>query len=176
MIIDISLIVFLAFFILLLITVVVHMIFWVPYVPTPNAVVDRMVASANLKQDETVFDLGCGDGRLLIAAEKHTKVRPVGFEIAPMVYLLALIRKVLARSKSKLVYKSFFNADLSKADVIFCYLLPNVMPRLAEKIGKECKKGTRIISNTFHIHGMEPKRVLAKEPKLGIPTIYVYEI
>ena len=175
MIIDITLMLFLGFFILLLVTVFVHMFFLVPYVPSTNRVVEKMISAAHLKAKETVYDLGCGDGRLLLSAEKK-KVKTVGFEIAPLVFLLALLRKIMARSKTHICFKSFFSANLSKANVIFCYLIPNVMPRLALKIKKECKKGTRIVSNTFHIPGLKPHRIYAKDAPAGTPTVYVYKI
>lgn len=176
MIIQIFLIVFPIFLVLLVMTALVHLLFMVPYVPTKNSVVKKMIAAAHLKPNETVYDLGCGDGRLLIAAEKNAGVKTVGFEIAPLVFLLSQIRKFLSRARAKIHFRSFFNADLRPADVIFCYLFPNVMPRLASKIKHECRRGTRIISNTFHIPGLKPSRVLEKDPTRGIPTIYVYEI
>lgn len=176
MIIDIFLIAFLIFFILLMISIVVHIIFWVPFVPSSKRVIEKMIAAAELKPGETVFDLGCGDARILVSAEKKAKVKAVGFEIAPIMLLMSFARKFFARSRAEIHCKNFFNADFSKADVIFCYLIPNVMPRLAEKIKKECKKGTRIISNTFHLTGMEPTCVFKKDPALGLPTIYVYKL
>ncbi len=176
MIIDIALLLFLGFFVLLIATVFVHMFFLVPYVPSTNRVVQKMISAADLKPKETVYDLGCGDGRLLLAAEKKVKVKAVGFEIAPLVFFLAFLRKWIAHSKVQIHFVSFFAANLRRANVIFCYLIPNVMPRLAAKIKKECKKGTRIVSNTFHIPGLKPYRIFAKDPANGTPTIYVYKI
>lgn len=176
MFIDIALLLFLAFFVLLLTTVFVHMFFLVPYVPSTNRVVQKMISVAKLKPKETVYDLGCGDGRLLLAAEKKANVKAIGFEIAPLVFFLAFLRKWIARSKAQIRFKSFFSSNLRRANVIFCYLIPNVMPRLAEKIKKECRKGTRIVSNTFHIPGLKPYRIFAKDPAKGTPTIYVYKI
>lgn len=167
---------FAAFLIVLGITVITHLIFLVPYVPTSRKVAERMLKAAELKPRETVYDLGCGDARLLIAAEKRTKIIPVGFEIAPLPFLLALMRKLFARSKVRIHFKNFFKAHLGKANVIFCYLFPETMAKLAKKFKSECKRGTRIISNTFHIPGMSPYRVIAKDPKKGLPTIYVYRI
>ncbi len=175
MMIDIALMLFLLFFASLLVTVFVHMVFLVPYVPSTKSVVKKMISAAQLKPKETVYDLGCGDGRLLLMAEKK-KVKTVGFEIAPLIFLLALLRKIIARSKAQIRFKSLFAANLRKANVIFCYLIPNVMPRLAAKIKKECSKGTRIVSNTFHIPGLKPYRIYAKDAPPGTPTVYVYKI
>lgn len=165
-----------AFLVLFAITFIIHIFFLVPYVPTANRVVKKMISAAKLKPRETVYDLGCGDGRLLLAAEKKAHTKGIGFEIAPLVYLLALLRKWIASSHMQIRFQSLYCANLRKANVIFCYLLPNVMPRLAIKIKKECRRGTRIISNTFHIPGLKPHRIFAKNPARGTPTIYVYKI
>ena len=173
---TITLIIIPIFLVLLTLTAIVHIIFFVPYVPTQNRVAKKMIEVAGLKAQETVFDLGCGDGRLLMEAEKRTRVKAEGFEMAPLVYFLALARKFLFQSKVKIHFQNMFTANLRKANVIFCYLIPNVMPRLAEKIKNECKRGTRIISNTFHIADLKPYRVFKKDPSKGLPTIYVYKI
>lgn len=164
------------FFLILLATVLVHMFFLVPYVPSRKRVIAKMIEMARLKPHETVYDLGCGDGRLLIAAEKKARVKTVGFEIAPLILLLAWIRKMLFRSTMKIHFKSLFSANLRRANVIFCYLIPNVMPKLSKKIKHECRKGTRIISNTFHIPGLKATKIFTRDPEKGLPTIYVYRV
>jgi len=173
---DITLLLVTVFFLLLLVTVFMHMFFLVPYVPSKKRVVERMIRAAGLKPDETVYDLGCGDGRLLIESEKKVRVKTVGFEIAPLMYLLAKARMILAGSRAQIFFRNLFTVDLKPANVIFCYLLPNVMPRLSEKINKECRRGTRIISNTFHIPGLKLKKILKKDDNMGLPTVYVYQI
>lgn len=135
-----------------------------------------MIDAAQLRPRDTVMDIGCGDGRLLFAAEKKQGVKAMGFEIAPLVYLLAIFQKIIRRSKAKIRFKNFLKANLRQANVIFCYLIPSVMPDLAFKIKRECKKGTKVISNTFHIPGLEPMRVIPKDPLKKTPTIYVYRI
>lgn len=166
----------LAFLVLFFVTVIMHAFFLVPFVPSKSSVVAKMIEAAQLKGGDCVYDLGCGDGRLLFAAEKTAGITATGFEIAPLVYLLAKLRKFLQRAQSKVEFKNFFAVNLNRADVIFCYLIPNVMPRLSEKLKAECRPGTRIISNTFHIPDLTPSMVLEKDPKKGLPTIYVYTI
>lgn len=173
---QIILFVVLGFFLVLLATVFVHMLFFVPYVPSRRKVIAKMIEVARLKPRETIYDLGCGDGRLLIAAEKKARVKAVGFEIAPFMFLLACIRKWLAKSAMKLRFQNLFSANLRQANVVFCYLIPNVMPRLSEKIRRECKRGTRIVSNTFHIPGLKTAKVVTRNPEKGLPTIYVYKV
>ncbi|MBI2453825.1 class I SAM-dependent methyltransferase [Candidatus Peregrinibacteria bacterium] len=171
---DFLLIGFSVFFILLAASVFAHMMFLVPYVPSKKRVVTRMIRAAKLKEGERVYDLGCGDGRLLLEAEKKVPVKTEGFEIAPLVYGLAWLRKKIAGSSMKLRFQNLFSANLKRADVIFCYLLPHVMPRLRKKILRECRRGTRIVSNTFHIPGLTPTKVLKRNRKKGLPTVYVY--
>ncbi|MEK7528478.1 MAG: class I SAM-dependent methyltransferase [Patescibacteria group bacterium] len=163
------------FCLLLVITVFLHLLFRVPYVPSPMRAVRRMIKLAEIKQKDVVYDLGCGDGRLLFEAEKKGALAE-GFEIAPLVYLLAIVCKLVARSKAKVHFKSMFSVKMHKADVIFCYLLPGALKKLAEKFQKECKKGTKIISHTFRIQGMEPVKILRKNRRLRLPTVYLYQI
>ncbi|MBP9718593.1 class I SAM-dependent methyltransferase [Candidatus Gracilibacteria bacterium] len=135
-----------------------------------------MIEAAELKDGEHVYDLGCGDGRILIAAQRAKKVHVVGFELAPLVYLLARVRLWAAKCRAQLHLKSFYKAQLQNADVIFCYLFPEVMEKLREKFFAECKPGTRIISHTFRMHGVEPYQVFPQDKKTGMPSIYVYKI
>lgn len=164
------------FLLLLVASAVVHMWFLVPYVPSTQRVAKKMIEAAKLKRGERVVDLGCGDGRLLLYAERAALTHGVGFELAPLVYFLARLRKLFARAKYTVHFKNLFSADLHDADVIFCYLIPNIMPRLVAKILKECKKGTRVISNTFKIPGLTVSHIIERDPAARIPTIYVYRV
>lgn len=173
---EILLTLILIFTLLIASTAFVSLFLRVPYVPTKKRVMLEIIKHAKLKEGQTFLDLGCGDGRMLIEAEKTTKVNAIGYEIAPIVYLLAVARKTLNRSKVKIKFKNFFNENLGKADVIFCYLMPAELEKLAKKIKKECKKGTKIISNTFHIKGLKPVKVIPKNEEKKIPTLYFYKI
>jgi SAM-dependent methyltransferase len=136
----------------------------------------KILDEADLKKGQTFVDLGCGDARMLIEAEKRNGVHGVGYEIAPLVYLLAWFKKLKNKSKIKLFFKSFFHGDLNKADVIFCYLMPHELKKLVKKMKKECKQGTRIISNTFKIQGLEPVKIIEKNDEEKTPTLYFYQI
>lgn len=166
----------LIFLILVLGTVFAHLTFLVPFVPTKRRVAERMVEAAKIKPGETVIDLGCGDGRLLFMAEKTAGARAIGYEIAPLVFALAKLRALFARSSAQIRLKSFFSADVSAANVIFCYLFPNVMAPLAEKFKRECRPGTRVISSTFHFPNLTLVKKIERDEKMGMPSIYVYEI
>lgn len=166
----------LAVVLMMCVTFIVHLFFMVPFVPSSNKVTRKMIEVAELQDGQNVFDLGCGDGRILIAAKRAKNVQTIGYELAPMVYWLALLRTKLARTQSKIHFKSFYNAKLENADVVFCYLFPEVMEKLREKFFTECKPGTRIISHTFRMHGIEPTRTIPRDIKTGMPSIYVYTI
>lgn len=170
MLIDLFLILFLLFSILLLISGLIHLGYGVPYVPTPQSTVDKMVKLADLKKGDKVFDLGCGDGRLIFTAEKITKTPGTGYELAPIIYIIAQIKRFTKNSKADIRMESLFKSDLSQADVLFCYLMPHMLKKLTKKILKECRPGTKIISHGFKIEGLIPKKSFKH------PTIHLYEI
>ena len=173
---DILLILMVVFCLLISLTAFVSIMLRVPYVPSSRRVIDKVFSIIKLKKGNKFVDLGCGDGRMLQEAEKRAKVDGVGYEIAPLVYLMAIFKKFISRSKYKIHYKNFFKDKLDYADVIFCYLMPFQLKKLVPKIKKECKKGTVIVSNTFKIEGMKPKRIIPKNILEKTPSLYIYQI
>jgi len=161
---------------LMLCTAIVSIFIQVPYVPSKMRVIHKMIKIAKIKKNEVVYDLGCGDGRLLLEAAKTKKIQAKGYEIAPIPFLLAHLKNLIQRAHVKIYPHNFFKANLKDANVIFCYLGPETMVKLYKKLKKECRKGTRIISNTFSIHDAKPVKVWAKDPKQRLPNIYLYEI
>ncbi len=155
-------------------TMVVFFITKVPFISTPKKVQEKMLELAKIGLKDIVYDLGCGSGRLLILADKRYQARALGFEISPWPYFLVRLNIFLKKSQAKVSFKNFFKADLSKADVIFCYLMPEVNQKLRPKLEKELRPGTRVISYAFSFHGWKPKMV---SPKLGsnLASIYVYQ-
>lgn len=171
--------------IIILVTMVVSLWLLVPYVPTPKKVVEFMIERANLKGSETIYDLGCGDARILIATKKKFPgVRAIGYELPVGVWLLAKIR-IWASKQNVIVHlQNYLKADLSDADVIFLYLVPEVMQKLCRKLEKELKPGTRVISHGFKFPDKEPLKVercplptwhIMRPPKKKGPRVYVYE-
>jgi precorrin-6B methylase 2 len=132
----------------------------VVYVPTPQAVVEQMLEMAAVKPGDVVYDLGCGDGRILVTAAKRYGVKAVGFEIDPK-RIEEARENVRRNGVSDLVtirQESLFDADLSGATVITMYLLPQINFRLKPALAK-LKPGTRIVSHAFDMKGAKPKRV-----------------
>jgi len=146
----------------------------IPYVPTRKKYINQIIKLADLKKGEKVYDLGCGDGRILEEASKRTGTEAIGFETAPIPYFLAKLRKLIFKGNFVVLMKDFFSECLKDADVIYCYLGPEAMIRLAPKFLKECKKGTRIYSNAFSMKVMQPKKFWAKNK--DHPNVYFYEI
>lgn len=144
-----------------------------PFVPSNKRTIKKMLAVAQLKKGEQVFDLGCGDGRILVRAEKHYGAQATGYEISIFVWCLAQINRLIWNSQAKIYRRNFWQADLRKADVVFCYLLPEVMQKLSPKFKKELKPGSRIISAAFHLPGFQLAKKYPKEK--GLSTIFVYK-
>ena len=163
--------------IIIMVSLLYHAIFHAPFVPTKNQVVRQMIRAAKLKDGQRVYDLGSGDGRLLIEAMREKKVKATGVEIAWLVSLLARIRMLFSKKKYTLLNSNFFRLDLKDADVIFCYLFPRIMKKLKMKFEKELIKGTKIVSYCFPIKEWQPVQTIqtrADKPKNFL--IFVYEI
>lgn len=182
---DIVLVGILILTVILLVTMLTSLFLFVPYVPTPKAVVEFMLERANLSGNQTVYDLGCGDARLLIAAKKRCpSIRAIGYELPLGIWLLAKIKVFLSRKNITVRLGNYLHGDLHDADVIFLYLVPEVMGKLVKKLEKELKPGTRIISHGFELPGRSPKSVercslpswhlFRPKGKVG-PRVFVYE-
>jgi ribosomal protein L11 methylase PrmA len=144
-----------------------------PFVPSNRKTIEKMLKVAKIKKGEKVFDLGCGDGRIIIRAEKEFGAKATGFEVSILVWLLAQANRLLKFSKVKIFRRNFFQVDLRKADVIFCYLLPEAMKKLSPKFKKELKPGARVVSAAFHLPGWK----ITKEYKktTGTTAVFVYQ-
>jgi SAM-dependent methyltransferase len=129
----------------------------VVYVPTPQAVVEKMLELAEVKKGDVIYDLGCGDGRILVTAAKKYGVKAYGFDIDPL-----RIQESLENVKSNKVehlvtikQADIFTLDLSEANVVTLYLLPELNVRLKPQLQK-LKPGSRIVSHDFDMRGVKP--------------------
>jgi SAM-dependent methyltransferase len=128
-----------------------------PWVPTPRAVVRRMLSLAAVRPGEVVYDLGCGDARVLVAAARRFGARGVGVEIDVSRFLWSLARIAASGlwGRVRLVRGDLFRQDLREADVVVTYLLQDTNDRLQTKLLQELRPGARVVSNTFTFPGLE---------------------
>lgn len=128
-----------------------------PFVPSSRKTSRKMIDAADLKKDDIIYDLGSGDGRLVIMAARKGIKYAVGFEVNPLLNIFARIKAVLFRlPNTKFYTRSIWNADLSKCDKIFVYLLPKSMIKLEKKILEEMQEGSFIISHSFSFPSLKP--------------------
>jgi SAM-dependent methyltransferase len=146
-----------------------------PFIATPLRVVLHMLNLAELRPGETVVDLGCGDGRLPIIANRTWGTHSVGVEISPLIYLLAAFNVWIRRAEVKLVRADIFQFDFSDADVVFCYLFPDQVENLKKRF-ERLKPGCRIISHQFEIPGWQPSQTICIEKKSKKIFIYKYVV
>jgi len=123
----------------------------VPYVPTPDEIVAAMLKLAAVQKGDVVYDLGCGDGRIVIAAAKLYGARGVGVDINPDRIRDARLNAKQAGVEDlvKFVEADLFNADIREASVVTLYLLPSINLRLRPKLWSDLKAGTRVVSHAF---------------------------
>jgi len=147
-----------------------------PWVPLPKREIIRMLKLAEVKPGELVYDLGSGDGRILILAVREFDARPVGFEISVLPYFISKLRIWFLGlgNRVKIKYANFFREDLSKAQVITVFLTPKAMAKLSPKFRKELKSGCRIVSYAFALKDWEPKEIDKPNPKTT--AIYLYKV
>jgi SAM-dependent methyltransferase len=130
------------------------------YVPTPRKVVDEMLRMAELKPEDVVYDLGCGDGRIVIAAAKLRGVRAIGYDIDPerVKEARANVRAAGVEHLVRIEQADVFTLDLTGATVITLYLLPQLNVRLMPQLAR-LRPGSRILSHNFDMRGAQPVEV-----------------
>lgn len=153
-----------------------HIVHPVPFVPTPYPVIRAMIRMAGMQGNETVYDLGAGDGRLLQEIMRtHSGATAIGCEVIPTVWLLGMARRFVRSTPYRLKLKNALKEDVSKADRVFLYLFPSVMADLAKKFDRELRPGTIVISNTFKIPGKaEEARDQVRLSTGRVVTLYHY--
>jgi ribosomal protein L11 methylase PrmA len=146
----------------------------VGYVPTPQPVVERMLELAQVGPDDLVYDLGSGDGRIVITAAQQYGARGVGIDIDPQRISEAKqnAREARVTGQVRFIEGDLFQADLSPATVVTMYLLPGLNDRLRPKLLAELRPGARIVSHAFDIKDWTPQRTV----NVGSDTIYLWTI
>jgi len=149
-----------------------------PWVPLWKSDIRRMLQLAQVKEGENVYDLGAGDGRILLIAAKEFKAKTTGFEISVLPYFVSYIKILIANIKSKykikIKFKNIYSQDLSAADVITIFLTPMAMKKLKPIFSKGLKPGCRIVSYAFSIPEWEADAI--SKPAKNKTSIYLYKI
>ncbi len=146
----------------------------VVYVPTPQTVVDKMLEIAKVGKNDFVYDLGSGDGRLVITAAKKFGTRGIGIDIDPerIKEANANAAKAGVTDKVKFLQQDLFKSDFSKATVVTLYLLPELNVKLRPQLFKQLKPGTRIVSHAFDMGDWKPEKVVQVDGR----TVYYWTI
>jgi len=144
-------------------------------------VIQHMLRLAELKPGEVLFDLGAGDGRIVIMAAKTFGARGVGVELREDLAKKAMstIQDNQLGDRVTIVNGDMFGVNLTSADVVFLYLTTSANEKIRPKLEQELKKGVRVVSHDYEIIGWRPLKVenFCENPQLGYPshTIYLYE-
>ncbi len=152
-------------------------LFGAPFVPTPMVIINQVIKKIPLKNGMKVYDLGCGDARFLTLVSKKKNITAIGYEYSPLIWLLAEIRNLIYGGRNVTIYcRNYMRYPLSDADIIFCYLLPNRMPKLLAKMKKECAAGTIVVSHAFAFPDIEPYYVIPRDRPNHLSPIYFYKL
>lgn len=144
------------------------------FVPTPQEVVDAMLKLAGVHKGDVVYDLGCGDGRIVATAAKQYGVKAVGIDINPqrIAESTETIKQAGVGNLVTLRNEDLFEADIHDASVVTLYLLTSLNNKLRPKLWHDLKPGTRVVSQTFNMDGWEPEKTENVEGY----TIYLWRI
>ena len=147
-----------------------------PFIASPQPIVDRMLDLADIKPGETVFDLGCGDGRVLIAAAQRFKAKGVGVELSANLVRMTndQLKRMSLENQVRVTQGSLLETDLQPADVVILYLDTGANDMLKPKLEKQLKAGSRVVSHDFEVRGWKPAKVEKMKAYNRTHTIFVY--
>jgi SAM-dependent methyltransferase len=150
----------------------------VPYVPTAEPVVDKMLELAKVTKDDVVYDLGSGDGRIVITAAKKYGATGLGVDINPERVKEAKenAQKAGVTDKVKFIQGDLFQMDLTPASVVTLYLLPDVNLKLRPKLLQELKPGTRVVSHNYHMGDWKPEKTVTVDAGGTNHTVYFWTV
>lgn len=148
-----------------------------PYVPTPFSVARRMLSLIDLKPGELLFDLGCGDGRIVLIAAQEFGARAIGVELQERLWVLATsrIERLGLGDRVKVLRKDLLEVDLSSADAVTLYLTPIGNQRVQPKLEKELRPEARVVSHDYELLGWKPA-IVEKFPEDRSATATVHKI
>lgn len=147
----------------------------VVYVPTPHDVVDKMLKLAKVTKNDVVYDLGCGDGRIVVTAARKIGCKGIGFEIDPdrIKDSNENVKKYGVGNLVEIKNQNIFETDLSKASVITLYLLPRLNKKLVPQFEK-MKPGSRIVSHAYDMPGIKPDKTITVKSREDNTTHKIY--
>ena len=159
-------------FILILLWVLIPALYGLPLVATKPERIHKALQLANLQRDETLYDLGAGDGRVLLIAARDFGAHAVGIEVGPIQCVLIWLRVTATgfRNQIQIRWENFYKADLHAADVVFIYATSKEITKLASHLEKQLKAGARLISISADFPEWEPSALEKHE------LIFVYEM
>ncbi len=148
----------------------------VPYVQTPTEVVTEMLRLAGVNGNDVVYDLGSGDGRLVIAAARDFGARGVGIEIDPQLVAQSAesARRAGVGDRVRFSAGDLFEADLSDATVVTLYLSPDLNLRLRPKLRRELRPGSRIVSHDFNMGDWPPSRTIRVASRDRMSNVFLW--
>ena len=151
---------------------IIPALYGVPWVPTRESRIRRALQLAKLRADETLYDLGAGDGRVLIMAAKEFGARAIGIEIGPMQCLVGWLRILFSGSRHKIQMRcaNFYKSDVSDANVVFIYATSSQTSRLLPLLERQLRPGTRVVSIAADFPDWQPNLVDREA------LIFVYEM
>src|SRR5215218_9860931 len=144
------------------------------FVPTPNDVVDKMLEMAKVTSKDVVYDLGCGDGRIVITAAQKYGARSVGIDIDPnrIAEAMANAKAAKVTDKVRFIEGDLFEADITEATVVTLYLLTRLNEKLKPKLLKDLKPGTRVVSHAFDMGDWKPEQTA----QVASSSVYLWRI
>jgi len=149
-----------------------------PNIPTPQILVDSMLKVAGVEPSDVVYDLGSGDGRIVITAAQKFGARAVGIELIPALCATARrrVKDLGLEDRVQIVQGSALHADLRPATVVTMYLLTSSNERLKPNLERDLKPGVRVVSNDYPIHGWKESRLFIVRTGSAEHRIYLYKI
>lgn len=169
-------IVFLLFILICSFNLIFSVLSFAPWVPSRSRDFKRIFKLADLKPGQIFYDLGCGDGKVVIYAANNYKVKAIGLEISLPLYLICKLRQVLNRqSNIEFKFKNLHKENLADADVVYFFGIPHSLnEKFCLKLKQELRSGAKIISYSFKLNSLEPK-IIDNPGGKDLP-IYLYEI
>ena len=126
-----------------------------PYLPSSKKDIERVLSLGKFKKNDVVYDLGCGDGRVIRAVAAKGVKESIGYEFSAPTFFLAKVRSWIFGKGELIYFADFWKLDFKQADVLICFLLVDSMGDFEKKIWPKLKKGARVLSNQFEMKGLK---------------------